>query len=940
MSPHLSDLATQLTDIFVLDARERAAILQGTEEAVAAAVAAKLTRVLLVELNAARVEGRLSGQTAEQRWNNFIALSSKLEFWESISEHYPTLLTRTSHVINNRCIASLRFANEWAGDKARLSPLLGSHAGELSAVVFGAGDSHRGGRTVAMVTCDGGTVVYKPRSLVVDALLRNLIAELAGGSELELFLRVPASICSDGHGWAEFIAHRHAASRDELRAFYRGIGHWLALMRLLGATDLHSENLIAHGKWPVMVDCETLFTPKIPPSPSGLGDAAHRAGLLVSGTVLASGLLPSRRTSLGFRGVDSSGVGSLPGQQPAILLPDIVNPGTDEARIGSRPMEIPMAQNHPAAEPSLADFWPDVLNGFDELSHHLRKLDAQGFLRDRLEVFEPCCVRVVVRPTESYAELARMLWHPVSLHNEEKARHQASDLLTKMAENVSLAPSEPSVIQAEIDELLIGDIPFFATIAGHGVLEGPSGTRWLSQDNLVEAAWKDWRKSDLSVERNYVQAALTSAYVSQGWMPKVASLWPAVTREDNVESRRRAQAASLIRKLIETAIRGRDGTITWIAPILAATGWTVQPLTADLYNGISGLALLAGAYVREHRAGRADPVDGVESLLADLLRTLDAFEDKLGDNKKKGLPVRPAPVGGYLGLGSLIFCRLRLSEWDLDGGDGLERAMMLGREIRPAAASDELLDVLSGRAGAIVPLLLLWKKTANIEFLEAARAMGDQLCDCAQWRGECAYWIHALCPNGMGGFAHGVSGIGWALQTLADASAEDRYSRIAEAAFAFEDSLFDESEQNWTDLRKLEGSKTAAGWCHGSVGIGLARLDHDPTLANEITRKTLRRAVAATWRLGFGWNHSTCHGDTGAWEFIDRAIAAGEGPEGVSREHLLASIITSIEDHGPIAGLLRNTFMPGVFTGLGGVAYQLLRAHPESALPSILVMGS
>ena len=137
----------------------------------------------------------------------------------------------------------------------------------------------------------------------------------------------------------------------------------------------------------------------------------------------------------------------------------------------------------------------------------------------------------------------------------------------------------------------------------------------------------------------------------------------------------------------------------------------------------------------------------------------------------------------------------------------------------------------------------------------------------------------------------------------------------------------------------LEGSKTAAAWCHGSVGIGLARLNLDPTFTHTSTRELLRRAAAATWRLGMGWNHSACHGDLGAWELLDHAIAAGEAPTELSASCLLVIILTSLEQDGPSCGMGPNAFTPGLLPGLGGVAYQLLRAHPEHDLPSILTPG-
>jgi lantibiotic modifying enzyme len=101
----------------------------------------------------------------------------------------------------------------------------------------------------------------------------------------------------------------------------------------------------------------------------------------------------------------------------------------------------------------------------------------------------------------------------------------------------------------------------------------------------------------------------------------------------------------------------------------------------------------------------------------------------------------------------------------------------------------------------------------------------------------------------------------------------------------------------------------------------------------------LQRAAAATYRLGIGWNHCACHGDVGAWELLDQAIAAGEGPPELTQSQLLESILTSLEDHGPVCGLAREAFVPGLMPGLGGIAYQLLRAHPDSKLPSILTLS-
>jgi type 2 lantibiotic biosynthesis protein LanM len=936
VSPALDELATQLSLVDGLSARERDVITDTTRESLYTVLHSKVSRLLILELNAARVTGRLSGENSEQRWQQFLELSSRQSFWDDLANHYPSLLRRVDAIVRKRCMSTLRFAQRWTIDRRRLGSLCACDPGELHELSFGAGDSHRGGATVAIVRGEGWRVVYKPRSLAIDSALHGFVVELANYHGTKLNVKVPEVVDCGDYGWVEFVTHRFAAGNEELLSFYRGIGHLLALMRLLSGSDLHAENVIAQGGTPVVVDCETLFTPKIPPSPSGYGAAADRAGELIARTVLSIGVLPGRGMSLGWRGVDLSAVGMLPGQQPMQRQHEIIDAGTDEAHVGSILVEAAVSQNHPSPRPALAEYWPEVLRGFDELTATLQRLDATGNLEPRLRVFDNCCIRVVLRATEVYAEIARMLWHPVSLHNPEPARQRAFELLQKMAANVSVAPSAPAVINGEIDELLEGDIPYFFTVARDGRLQGPGDTYWLPPSQLVEAALADWRGADFALEQKVILASLVSAYINDGWKSHGTSVLRTPGRGGDLETRRRRQAAQIIQSIATNAIHADDGSVAWIAPVLTTTGWLVQPLQRDFYNGISGLTLLLGAYLHEAAAGRADPIQELDRLFAAALHTLHLDEAKRERLADDGLKIRPLPPGAYLGLGSQIWTYIVLAHRELDGGDGLQRARKLADQIPAAAAVDDSYDLLSGSAGAIVPLLMLASKTGDETYVRMASQLGDLLHDRAKHRNGHSYWTNTLAPEGMGGFAHGVTGIGWALSRLARATGSARHEQLAQEAFAFEDGLFDEEEQNWRDLRMLENSRTAAAWCHGAVGIGLAHLNLDPMLTHAATRKLVRRAAAATWRLGMGWNHCACHGDLGAWELLDQAIAIGEAPKELSASYLLDIILTSLEQHGPSVGMGRNAFTPGLLPGLGGIAYQLLRAHPEHDLPSIL----
>ena len=938
LSPALDELATQLSSIAGLSERERNVIAGAARESLYAVLHNKLSRLFVLELNAAREMGLLSGESPEQRWQQFIELSARQLFWDDLASHYPSLW-RVGALARKRCAATLRFAERWAADRHRLKSLCNCETHELSELSFGAGDSHCGGTTVAIASGSGWRVVYKPRFLATDNVLRSFIAGLADDHGSALSVRVPAVIDCDDYGWSEFVTHRFARGNDELISFYRGIGHLLALMRLLRGSDLHAENVIAQGGSPVVVDCETLFTPKIPPPPSGYGEAYDRAGELIARTVIAIGLLPRRAINFGWRGADVSAVGMLPGQQPMQQQQGILNAGSDKAYVGPVLVKASVSQNHPSAEPALAKYWPEVLRGFDELTATLQRLDASGVLQPRLRAFEDCRVRVVLRATEVYAEIGRMLWHPVSLHDPGPARQQAFGLLQKMAENVSMSPSDPAVINAEIDDLLEGDIPYFSTVVSDGRLHGPGDTTWLQPCNLLEAAIADWRTTDFAFECKAIQSSLVSAYLNDGSPAQGTSVMRTQGRGADLEGRRRRQTAQIIQSIMTNAIHAEDGSVAWIAPVLTATGWSMGPLGQDLYNGTSGLALLFGAYLREAAAGRANHIKGLDRLFAATLHTLYLAEAKRERAAQEGWKVRPEQPGAYLGIGSQIWTHIVLVQWGLDGSGGLERAGKLAQQIPAAAAVDDAHDLLSGCAGAIVPLLALAGKTGDKSYIGIASQLGDLLQERSKHRNGNAYWPYGNLPEGVGGFAHGVTGIGWALTHLARATSNAQYEQLAQKAFAYQDALFDEREQNWRDLRKLGDDTTIAAWCHGAVGIGLAHLNLDSMLTQESTRKFVRRAAAATWRMGMGWNHCACHGDLGAWELLNYAIAAGEAPKELSSSNLLDVILTSLEQDGPSCGIGRTAFTPGLLPGLGGIAYQLMRAHPEHDLPSILTLS-
>ncbi|SFW24939.1 type 2 lanthipeptide synthetase LanM family protein [Luteibacter sp. UNCMF366Tsu5.1] len=902
-----------------LDTAERELVAATAERALRDNAERKLNRVLLLELHAAKLSGDLPEGSEASRFAAFIARSMTTEFIAAIDRRYPVLRPRLARALDQQRRAIVAMVSRLEADRDTLSVFLGADLGALRALHLGEGDVHEGGQSVARLTFVGGTVMYKPRSLRVDAALDRFLATAL--HEDASRIRVPAVLDRGDYGWSRHVDHVYCVDDAELAVFYRNIGHWLAVMRLLGGTDIHYENLIASSTVPYVVDVESLFVTEIPLPPSQKGEAVDLAQALIRSSVLRTGLVPFRAPVLGLDGVDISAIGALQGEQPKIRVPEIVDPGTTEARVGLVSVDIDAGKNHPCLNPDISRFWEDIVVGFRTMTEALAERHRKGELAPLLDAFVGCRIRRIRRPTQAYVEVIRMLWHPASLHDEAAAIERARDLLAKNAAVSPVAPSEPALIANEIDDMLYGDVPVFANVLD------------ASQRDEVFRAWLDMR---VELEELTIRGALVTAHLNVRLNDDKRSPYDLSAHHphaNDLDRRRRSMARQTLEQLLRLSVRGDDRTMTWISPVLGRGGWQMRTLQSNLYVGLGGIVLALATYAEEMRQGRLDEVAGVGDALEGVLRILRAAED--GDE--------PEAIGGFIGLGSQVQTWLVLDEL-MPGRGYVSRAVAQAARMEQWNIENErVLDILEGVGGAIVPLLNLAEATGDSRWLSLAERAGRHLEATAIVDERGARWPASIFDEPIGGFAHGATGTGWALTRLAlgnagTATDRQRWLALAERAFDFEESLYDTEAGNWIDVRKPDSRDFANTWCHGSVGIGLAACDLYERTGHPRHLDTLRRAVRVAVEGGWGHSHTLCHGDLSNWELLTRAsrIAASQVPD--SGMPPAAIVLSSIEEHGIVGGLARDAFNPGLMSGVSGSILQLARMHPACPVPSALLM--
>jgi type 2 lantibiotic biosynthesis protein LanM len=271
-----------------------------------------LGRTMVLELNVARLQGVLAGNTPQERFQSFLQQLSQREIVLSLLQEYPVLARQLVITINQWVTFGVEFLQhlytDWEAICNTFSP--DSDPGLLQKVDCGFGDTHRGGRSVLIAEfCSGLRVVYKPRSLDIDVHFQELLTWLNQRGNHPPF-RTLKILNRVTYGWVEFVAASDCAEPDAIQRFYKRQGAYLALLYALEATDFHLENLIAAGEYPVLVDLESLFHLRT----EGMNITRSDLPTInqITYSVLRVGLLPQRLwANAESEGIDMSGLGSV-----------------------------------------------------------------------------------------------------------------------------------------------------------------------------------------------------------------------------------------------------------------------------------------------------------------------------------------------------------------------------------------------------------------------------------------------------------------------------------------------------------------------------------------------------------------------------------------------------------------------------------------------------
>ncbi|XUD11474.1 hypothetical protein IGJ55_000629 [Enterococcus sp. AZ170] len=395
-------------------------------------------------------EYQLQAATKEEEFTKYIEefLGDKQRTYLFYGE-YPTLARILAVRLTFACemieefFASLNDSTEQLAETFAIStPLI------LTQIKLGQGDSHDRGKSVIQFQVQEQSLIFKFKNLKIGEGFNDLLKYLEDLDKTLSFYKIKRIIASN-FTIEEKIAYQECQNERDVVDFYQRYGQLLAVVYWLGATDLHMENLIASGSYPVLIDVETLIRPEM----FKQTQKVSRQTRIEKHSVIVSGLLPQKKQWKRVLEMDA-----LSGTKQK--LPEKVrrlrNTRSSDIAFQLEEGYMDGAQNIPCLAGKEVDYkhYRDVIQTAFQATNRLLLKNKAAFIAKVKALFANQTIRLIYRDTQNYGDLLNFTLHTESMSNYIERE--------KIIENLWASKIIPeALIPFEVQAMLDHDVPLF-----------------------------------------------------------------------------------------------------------------------------------------------------------------------------------------------------------------------------------------------------------------------------------------------------------------------------------------------------------------------------------------------------------------------------------------------------------------------------------------------
>jgi type 2 lantibiotic biosynthesis protein LanM len=791
--------------------------------------------------------------------------------------------------------------------------------GLLTSVKMDTGDSHNGGKAVSILQFSSGKkIIYKPKNLQSSVFFQDLLV-LLNQEGLSHDLKPYTILNKEEYGYEEMVEHKPCSSMEEVEGCYYRYGMYLCLLYLLEGTDMHFENVIIQGTYPIIIDHETIFHPSLK-SKMILGDADFN--------VLSVGLLPNLTfLQENEKGMDLGALGS----NQITKITKWVDVNTEKMRQESYYQE---SKSHDCSVRyqnqtiSSAEYVDVIVKGFEYMYHFVsnKKVILSKFLLEHAAIMP---VRVVLRMTRLYAYILQQLRSSEGLLNEEY-RNKILSILERRYLVDTYFPKE--IIDEEKKMLLQNDVPFFHTY--------PDSVSIFSQNSLVAEncllepiqtkVLKRIAIMDETDCKKQVSLIHFSYYARNKNNLKNKIHKEIVLHSDNrlLKEEEILCAAELIgKKLQEMGRKSDEENYSWLylSPNFFTDEYAIKLTSCHLYDGLAGISLFYSALSLLSKDPSWDEMARY---------CLNRLEAQMDDISPKALTVRIG-VGGMSGFAGMIYGIFQSAKILQD-----ERLMLKTKDYLLSIDQDEILqdtyfDLIGGSCGLLLVAITLYDYFQDSQLSSLAIQCADFLISQAKTYDDGSLsWGERI---QFLGFSHGTAGISFAFFQLFKLTGNENYKNIAIKALRYERGHFDSEKKNWPRFITKEEMNFQSSWCHGACGIGLGRVSSEKIWHDQEMHQEMEVALSTTLHKMYDSDYTLCCGLCGSIEFLKEYQKNHPDQKIEEKINHAQRVLVDFINRELQEDCLPN---PGLMQGLSGYGYTLLRSlDKKNILPQVLLLG-
>lgn len=850
---------------------------------------------IVLELNIAREKGELFGESKEERFKSFIdsfSSNSKLLFFYNKYIVLTRLLTDISLNYIKNVENLLKRIDE---NEVLLSSKFGITDFVLEKVKMGQGDTHGRGNTVTeLVFKDGTKIIYKPKNVKIHKVYKEFV-DIFNKKENILEMQLTEALHLDDYTFEEFIEYEGCNNEIEVKYYYRRFGQLIGILYFLNGTDMHMENLISRGDQPVVIDLETLFQQ---PVPFNVGNYPIMKDVrkVIFSNVTSTMLLPVKHVSgrEDDYGIDLSALDGKASKLPRKVLQP-VNVGTDEMKYDFKELSSSDSNNIPFLNETTdkmyyEDFTDEILSGFKNVALEVMENKDEFLNGEWLQTLqEDILVRTIFRDTSQYANILDHSNHPDLL----------MDMLyrDKVLENMwSLELSNKKAIYYEIEDMRINDIPiFFSNIKENNLLSSNLNTiKGESHYNNIELVIDKIKNIDKDVLDKQLSVIKVALGLYPMTLPKTTAplIAGAQQKYDFIE-----EAKNIADLIIENITVEDDEYVFWMSVVHGSdVEWEVGYLDNDFYDGLAGVYLFFESLYLETK-----------------IKKYKEYAGKIVNSLKLNLNKNTVGLSsGYVGLiHATAYIKNRRAIRDIS--EELQTQFTYIENDQEGIP----MDYLNGVPSLINSLLKIYQRDGEMNVLLQATKYAEK------YR---SLQIAEEMKSDLG-FSHGYLGVALVFYRLWNITDNIRYRESAEQYYSY----FESSYEN-----KKETLESNLSWCRGLLGVLIGQLEIYQITKDTKHLEIINELEAIIFKINKLNDDGLCHGNISYSEFFIKKYEYFNSNPDLARAQDIAQNILNAAQEGFKLRKTDGFQSLGLFTGLSGIGYQLLRVNNPNKINSIL----